>query len=217
MCEYSSKTTTQTERRYSARELAEMMNNCPVQLFNVDIAACTDWYTNDDFIEEMMSSVVDEKRIDQLIEFILTMQEHQTVTEHHPKVCHRVTNENKYSPFVDDLKEKLYAMRVRVFHSREITARMEEMKKQWASMNNTSSSTVHPATPSPSDKSETQVPQFSDASADVPVEYHLADLPEDVQSHILLSDDKIYTEFVNTGMLSDLFAGSGGLLLSIVR
>lgn len=185
-------------KKYSAKELAEMMNNCPAELFNVNIAVCTDWYTNDDFMEEMMSSVVDEERIDQLIEFILMMQEYQTVTEHNPKVCCRVPNENKYAPFVDDLKEKLCAMRVRVLHSREISAHMEEIKKRWASMNNTSSSTVHPATPSPSEKSETQVPQFSDASADVPVEYHLADLPEDVQNHILLSDDKIYTEFVNT-------------------
>ena len=188
------------QKRYSAKELGEMMNNCPLQLFNVDIAACTDWYTNDDYMEEMLSYVVEEQKIDNMIEFILMKHEYQTVTEHHPKVCYRVADERKYVPYVEDLNMKLEAMRVRVLHSREVAARMEEMKKRWASATTstakTSSVAVPLSDPSAAEKNETKPPSFDDDSTDSTVEYHLSDLPSDVRSKILIYDDKKYTVFV---------------------
>ena len=187
-------------KRYSAKELGEMINTHPVELFNVDIAACTDWYRNDDYMEEMMSYVVEENKIDTLIEFIRTMQEYQTTNEHHPKVCYRVPDERKYVPYVEDLNEKLCAMRVRVLHAREIEARMEEMKKRWSSMSTTTtgvSLAVSPAKPLNVDKSETQPPVFTDDSIDNTIDYHLDDLPQDVRNQILIDEDAKYSLFVN--------------------
>ena len=189
------------KRRYSAKELAEMMNTHPEELFNVDIAACTDWYTNDDYMEEMMSYVVEEEKIDSLIEFIRTMHEYQTINQHHPKVCYRVPDERKYVPYVEDLNEKLCAMRVRVLHAREVEARVAEMRKRWSAMSTTatcrSSLEAHPAKHLHYGQSETQPPSYSDDSTDNTIDYHLDDLPKDVRSQILIEEDKRYSLFVN--------------------
>ena len=187
-----------TNTRYSAKELGEIMNTHAEELFNVDIAACTDWYRNDDFMEEMMSYVVEEENINNLIEFIRIMQEFQTTSQHHPKVCYRVPDERKYVPYVEDLNEKLCAMRVRVLHAREIEARLEEMKKRWSTTTTCQSSLVaHPAKPLLFEKSETQPPSYTDDSTDNTIEYHLADLPQDVRNQTLIDEDEKYSLFVN--------------------
>lgn len=187
--------------RYSAKELADMMNTHPEELFNVDIAACTDWYTNEDYLEELMSYVVDEERIDSLIEFIRMMHEYQTINQHHPKVCHPVPDKRKYAPYVEDLNEKLCAIRVRVLHAREVAAQMEEMKKRWSAMSTTatcrSSLEAHPAQHLHYEQCETQPPSFSDDSTDNTIDYHMDDLPNDVRSQILIEEDTRYSLFVN--------------------
>lgn len=195
-----SSVTATPKRLYTAKELGEMMNTHPEQMFNVDIGECTFWYTNDDYMEEIMSYIVEEERIDGLIEFIRMTQEYQTISLHHPKVCYRVTDERKYVPYVEDLNERLCAMRVRVLHAREVEARMEELKKRWSALSitttNTSSLAVPPAKPSPSERSETLPPVFSDESTDNTTDYHLKDLPRDVRSQILIVEDKRYSQFV---------------------
>ena len=180
-------------KKYSAKELGEMMNNCPDQLFCIDIAACTDYYTNNDYMEEMLSYVEDEKRIDGLIEIILIRQEYQTFAEHHPKVCYRVTDNRKYVPYVEDLKEILCGMRIRVLHAREVEAKMAALRKQWSSI---SSSPTCPAV-TDSIKTETLPPRFPDDSTTDTREYHLAELPQEVQKNILIEEKK-YSVFVKT-------------------
>ncbi len=188
---------------YSAKELSEMFNTHSAEFFRVDIGLCTDWYTNDDFIEEMMSYVVDEKRMDELIKFILLKQEQQ-ICKHHPKVCYRVPDERKYAPHVPDLSTKLDAMRVRVLHEREVNAKLKEMESMWMTTSTEVSSTdnvelvTNAITDTPSEPSETNPPVFTNCSEGEPPMYHLADLPDDVQKQILINDDKVYTEFVVT-------------------
>ena len=164
-------------KTYSAKELGEMANTHPAELFHVDMGLCTDWYTNDDFLEEMMSYVVDEKRMDELIKFI---------------------------PYVVDLSTKLDAMRVRVLHEREVNAKLKEMELMWMTTSTEMSSTenvdiaINAVTNTSSEPSETNPPVFSDSSCEEQPHYHIEDLPYDVQKQILINDDKVYTEFVVT-------------------
>ena len=199
----SSSSAAAPSKTYSAKELGEMANLHPAELLHVDMGLCTNWYTNDDFIEEMMSYVVDEKRMDELIKFILLKQEQQ-ICKHHPKVCYRVPDERKYVPYVMDLSTKLDAMRVRVLHEREVNAKLKEMESMWLTTSTEMSSTenvelaTNVVTDAPSDSSETNPPVFSDSSSEELPYYHISDLPYDVEHQILINDDKVYTEFVLT-------------------
>ena len=190
-------------KTYSAKDLGEMANLHPAELIHVDMGLCTNWYTNDDFMEEMMSYVVDEKRMDELIKFILLKQEQQ-ICNHHPKVCYRVPDERKYAPYVPDLRTKLDAMRVRVLHEREVNAKLKEMESMWMTTSMEESSTDNiefvnnVVNDIPSDPSETNPPLFTGSSESEPPMYHLADLPDEVQNQILIKDDKVYSEFVVT-------------------
>lgn len=184
--------------KFSAKEVGEMINTHPGKLFRVDIGLCTDWYTNDEYMEEIISYIEDEKNMELLIKYILLKQEQQTCVEHHPKVCCRVTDDRKYAPFVADLSSKLDAMRVRELHRREIGAKLKEMEEMWSSsitddsIDNDKQSVANTLT------NKTTPPIFKEKSEGVAPQYHIADLPQDVQNHILLSDDKTYSLFVNT-------------------
>lgn len=186
------------QKTYSVKELAEMVNSHSAELYNVDVGACTNWYRNMDFIEEWVSYVEHETDIDMLIRFILLKQKHQAFVEKNPKVCCRVPDARKYAPYVDDLSEQLSAIRTRELQKREIEASLEEMKKTWSMTPppapETSSSAVPLAKPTHTEASETLMPQFTDEAVD----YHLADLPAEIQEQILLPDDKTYSEFVTT-------------------
>jgi hypothetical protein len=183
-----------------------MMNTHPDQLFNVDIAQCTDWYRNDDFMEEIFTYVKDERMMEQLKRFILLIQERQTCTEHHPKVCYRVTDERKYVPYVQDLKEKLDAIRGRVLHKREIDANLAEMKRMWSKSECSFTDSASEFTETETlflptnqlDATTTHPHIFSNKSDDTSPQYHLTDLSLDVRNNILISDDKLYSDFVET-------------------
>jgi hypothetical protein len=182
----------------SAQELGEMMNTNPGYLFSsVDIGQVTDWYTNNDFMEEMLSYVKDEERINALIEYIQVRQEYQVTNEHHPKVCYRVTDERKYAPYVDDLSVRLEAMRVRIMHSREVCSQLERLKNQWSEPDLTKLS----AGMESNDTTETTAPHFekqTDDTADTPqIKYHKHDFNEKMLGCLYIDDDEIFSLFVS--------------------
>lgn len=184
-------------KTYNAQMLGELMNTNPRYLFSkVDIGQVTDWYTNDDFMEEMLSYVKDTERIDALINFIILKQEDQVINEHHPKVCCRVTDERKYAPYVEGLPAKLEAMRVRIMHSREISAELERMQNRWSDP----SQTEVPSGNEINDKTETKQPQFQLSSPNVPIEvetvFHMADFDKGKIKYLLINDDETFTLFV---------------------
>ena len=180
------------QKIYSAKELAEMMNTHPDQLADVNIGACTDWYRNEDYMEEIISYLETEESIDQLIKFILLRQKYDIYVNKHPKVCYRVPNEQKYAPYISDLSEKLSAIRTRELQKREIIASLEEMKTMWSSTGSVSEDSIQTF------ESKTTSPQFGESSIDGNIKYHLEDLPQDVRDQMLIETDKLYTVFVET-------------------
>lgn len=185
--------------RYSAKELGEMINTHPQDFLHVDIGLCTGWYTDDDYMEEMISYVKKEESIELLISYILLIQERQVCIEHHPKVCCRVKDSRKFAPYVEDLKEKLDAMHVRALHKREIEAKVAEMQSLWAASVSTASQEIIASVEnSGTIINETVPPEFSEGTDENRIQYHLSDLPDDVQKHILIETDELYSQFVET-------------------
>jgi hypothetical protein len=184
----------ESQKRYSAKELGEMMNTHPDQLFCIDIAACTDWFTNDDYMEEMLSYVHDEERIDGLIQILRTTHRY-LLLKGNPKICYRVKDERKWAPYVEDLNEKLCAMRIRILQYREVKAELEEMKLRWSKA---SMSTSEAISANSENTDNTQPPSFTNSSGGENVQYHLSDLPQNVSNKILITTDEVYSEFVDT-------------------
>lgn len=185
--------------RYSAKELGEMINTHPQDFLHVDIGLCTGWYTDDDYMEEMISYVKKEESIELLISYILLIQERQVCIEHHPKVCCRVKDSRKFAPYVEDLKEKLDAMHVRTLHKREIEAKVAEMQSLWAVPTSTvAQEEMASEENADSATNETVAPVFSEDTFDNTFSYHLSDLPEDVKKQVLIKTDDVYSQFVET-------------------
>ncbi len=186
-----------TKSRYTAKELGEMFNSHSPNFFLVDIGLCTDWYTNNDFMEEFISYIENEEAMNHLIHYILLFQERQ-VCEEHPKVCCRVSDSRKFAPFVEDLKEKLDAMRLRVLHKREIEEKMAELQKMWSMPTSTASQLdMVSAEDTSGTTDKTSPPVFSEDTGEKII-YHLSDLPEDIQKHVLIETDEVYSQFVET-------------------
>lgn len=186
-------------KTYSAQELGELMNTNPGYLFkHIDIGRQTDWYTNYDFMEEMLSYVHDEVKINALIDFLIVKQEYQVTYEHHPKVCYRVTDERKYAPFVDDLPARLDSMRVRILHSREVCIQLELMKNQWSESDQTGMSTGQ----GKNEATTTVAPNFKDEtninSINPQPEFHMDDFDQNKISCLLIYDDETFSVFVKT-------------------
>lgn len=172
--------------RFSANEIAEMVNSHSNLLFDVDLGFCTDWYRNVDYMEDIISKVNSTEDIDLFINLLLLKQDQQTNTENHPKVCYRVTDERKFAPYVNDLATKLDAIRTRVLHNREIQKQLNDMKQTWCSTQ---------TTPTDFRRSDnTEPPAFANPTEEA---FHMEDLPKDVRKHFLLKDNKLYSMFVS--------------------
>lgn len=184
--------------KISAQELALMVNQKSVDLFSVDIAKCTDWYKNDDYMEETMSYIEDDQKMDEFIGYVLLLQEHETCIEHNPRVCYRVIDERKYAPYIDDLAQKLEAIRIRVHHKREIDARLAEMQARWAASTSISCSAVSHTAQTLSSISEPILSSTTCTTSNISAQYHIKDLPQDVQNNLFITDDLLYSDFVET-------------------
>ena len=170
------------------------MNTNPQALFDIQLGRQTDWYTNTDYMEEIIASINDVERIDGFIKILLTMQEYQVAVEHHPKVCYRVTDERKYAPFVSDLATILDAIRTRVLHSREIQRQLDELKMEWSPTSSGSGEDYK----SQDDSCDNTPPgTFNDSTiTDIP-RYKKSDLPYNLKDYLAIPNDKLYSEYVD--------------------
>lgn len=182
------------QKTYSAKELGEMMNTSPKLLFVIDIARHTNWYTDIDFMEEMLSAVEETERIDGFIKILLIKQEYQVSVEHHPKVCYRVTDDRKYAPYVEDLATILDAIKTRILHSRDVQRQLEEVEAQWSS---TPSVIEEQCLDHHNGSNKTTQPSFNNSTdTEIPF-YKLSDLPENLKDYLAIKDDKLYSEFID--------------------
>ncbi len=106
----------------------------------------------------------------------------------------RLNTETKlYEPYHPQFENKVDAIVEKIRQKRELEQSLKKQLEEWNDIRHETASTTQ--TIITSDISLTSQLTFT---TDESVEYHLEDLPEDVQRQILITDDKVYSDFVIT-------------------
>ncbi len=184
---------------YSAQEIGNIMNTKPLELMKMNIGVLTRWY-NCEFIEEILRCVEEEPNIQILMTLIVVRWQRQ-VDERHPNVCRFDPSTRTWKPYVENLRDKLKEVFERVKAYRKHKEEERQMEEQWELMfGGKEQKTIIPIkTDIPScknDKDWDSIRVKSQPNTDI--EYCLDDLPTEVKNHILIEDDKLYSNFVVT-------------------
>jgi hypothetical protein len=106
----------------------------------------------------------------------------------------RLNTETKlYEPYNPQFENKVDAIVEKIRQKRELEQSLKKQLEEWNGLRHKKSSTTQVIIPS--EISQTSQPTYS---TDESVMYHLNDLPMDVQKHMLITDDKLYSDFVTT-------------------
>ncbi len=184
---------------YSAQEIGNIMNTKPLELMKMNIGVLTRWY-NCEFIEEILRCVEEEPNIQILMTLIVVRWQRQ-VDERHPNVCRFDPSTRTWKPYVENLRDKLKEVFERVKAYRKHKEEERQMEEQWELMfGGKEQKTIIPIkTDIPAcnnDKDWDSIRVKSQPNTDI--EYCLDDLPTEVKNHILIEDDKLYSNFVVT-------------------
>jgi len=98
-----------------------------------------------------------------------------------------------YEPYHPQFEIQVDAIVEKIRHKRELEQSLKKQVEEWNYLRNETSSTTQ--TIISSGISQTSLPNFSTEES---VLYHLDDLPEEVKNQILITDDKVYSDFVTT-------------------
>lgn len=181
---------------YSAQELGEMMNIAPLELLKMDIGYQTRWY-NCEFIEEIFRYIEKEPNIKILMSYIVVKWRSQG-DDRNPNVCHYDPSLRTWIPYVQNLTQELYKVYERVMAYRKHKEEERQMEEQWKILfggqeqNNLSSDNTIPAHLIQIESDILHVGSNNN------VDYRLDDLPADVKAQILIEDNRIYSDLVNT-------------------
>lgn len=106
----------------------------------------------------------------------------------------RLNTETKlYEPYNPQFENQVDATVEKIRQKRELMLSLKEQMKEWDVIRHEIPSTTQPNIPS--EISQTNQPTFSTGES---VIYHLGELPMDVQEQVLITDDKVYSDFVTT-------------------
>ena len=184
---------------YSAQEIGNIMNTKPLELMKLNIGFLTRWY-DCEFIEEILRSVEKEPNIQILMTLIVVRWQRQ-VDERHPKVCRFDPLTRTWKPYVENLQDKLNEVFERVKAYRKHKEEERQMEEQWELMfGGKEQNTIIPIKtdiPACNNENECDSTRFM-SQPNAEIEYWLNDLPIDVKNHILIEDDKLYSDFVVT-------------------
>ena len=180
----------QVRHLFAAQELADIVNNNPERLGEIEWGRQTGWY-NLEVLEDFFRQIESEDKLDFLTKFIVNDWQLQ-VDAKCPQTVLYSPEKKAYVPIVPDFPTLLDGIRVRVLQSREIERQRQELLQRWnadycttgGSKFNEEASTTAPDTTTASDN--TFIPQ-----------YHLADLTETSRNLLNITDDKVYSEFVD--------------------
>ena len=98
-----------------------------------------------------------------------------------------------YEPYHPQFEIQVDAIVEKIRHKRELEQSLKKQVEEWNYLRNETLSTTQ--TIISSEISQTSLPNFSTEES---VLYHLDDLPEEVKNQILITDDKVYSDFVTT-------------------
>lgn len=176
------------QKRYSAKELGEMMNTSPISFPSMDMGWQTEWY-NIDFIEEVFRHIEEVNRIQKLMRLI-TVKWQRQIDERHEKVVRFDPGKRAWTPYVENLPDKLDEVFNRVLEYRKHKEEEEQLAREWMQMY---ANTTQTDAPQMTEPSTTKSPVLEEASAP---KYHLADFDKEKLRILLIDDDETFSLFV---------------------
>lgn len=139
------------------------------------------------FIESVMKAIVLQADIDRFAKILKTCWKID-VADYRLEVVRLNTKTHQYEPYYPHFEENVDAIVEKIRQTRELRMSLQKQMEEWES-----SHTQIPI--ASSETNQTTQPTFN---ADESVEYHLDDLPKDVKDQMLITDDKVYSDFVTT-------------------
>ncbi len=167
-------------KTYSAEELAEIYINSRPDFLGIDLEHATRGW-DDEYIYQFLYLVKEQPLIDLALEWIETAWKKKYFPLDNYCLATNISRNSAKQAF----HMKLECVKVAVMNRIEDEHKEEELVRKMLEgyAENKTATGIIPA---------------STANNDQTVEYHLADLPNDVADQMLIKDDVVYTEFVNT-------------------
>ena len=144
------------------------------------------------FIEKVLDAIEIQADIDRFAG-ILKICWKIDVANNRMEVVRLNTETKLYEPYHPQFENKVDAIVEKIRQKRELEQSLKKQLEEWNDIRHEISSTTQ--TIIPSEISQTSQPTFSTDDSAI---YHLSDLPMDVQNQIMITDDKVYSEFVTT-------------------
>lgn len=159
------------------------INNMCVATHNYDVM----------FIENVMNAIELQADIDRFAGILKTCWKID-VAHNLQEVVRLNTKTRQYEPYNPDFTGRIDATVEKIRQTRELELSLHKQMEEWEVAQHKAS--THTQIPiACSETNQTTQPTFS---ADESVEYHLDDLPKDVKDQMLITDDKVYSDFVTT-------------------
>ena len=144
------------------------------------------------FIEKVLDAIELQADIDRFAGILKTCWKID-VANNRLEVVRLNTETKLYEPYYPQFENKVDAIVEKIRQKRELELSLKVQLKEWNAKRREIPSTTQ--TYIPSEISQTSQPTFS---TDESAMYHLNDLPLDVQKQMLITDDKVYSDFVTT-------------------
>lgn len=177
---------------FDSSQLADTINH---DIENIPIAhLCLATHNYDImFIENVLNAIEIQADIDRFAGILKTCWKID-VANNRLEVVRLNTETKLYEPYHPQFENKVDAIVEKIRQKRELELSLKRQFEEWNEVRHEVSSTTTQAI-IPSEISQTSQPTFS---TDESVMYHLNDLPSDVLKQILITDDKVYSDFVTT-------------------
>ena len=176
---------------FDSAQLADTINH---DIENIPIAhLCLATHNYDImFIEKVLNAIELQADIDRFAAILKTRWKID-VANNCIEVVRLNTETKLYEPYHPQFENNVDAIVEKIRQKRELELSLKRQLEEWNEVRHGISSTTQVIIPS--EISQTSQPTFS---TDESIMYHLDDLPMDVQNQILITDDKVYSDFVTT-------------------
>ena len=176
---------------FDSAQLADTINN-NIENIPIDYMCLATHNYDIMFIEKVLNAIELQADIDYFAGILKTCWKID-VANNRMEVVRLNTETKLYEPYNPQFENKVDAIVEKIRQKRELELSLNKQLEEWNGIRHKKSSTTQINIPS--EISQTIQPAFS---TDESIMFHLDDLPVDVQNQILITDDKVYSDFVIT-------------------
>ena len=176
---------------FDSTQLADTVNH---DIENIPIAhMCMATHNYDImFLENVLNAIELQADIDRFVGILKTCWKID-VADNRFEVVKLNIETKLYEPYYPQFENKVDAIVEKIRQKRELEQSLKKQVEEWNYIRHKTSTITQ--TIIPSEISQTSLPTFSTEES---VMYYLDDLPTEVKNQILITDDKVYSDFVTT-------------------